>query len=473
MNLKAGIFGESSSYAHRLVHAAAVLALAAVAVLLALTVLAWAWPAWVAIASVLLVAYRVHPGVRVHWFFMRPRWRFTVLAGLAGLLLRVAITSPLSGTGAAGFAVGGLALAGSAGIAFFIVKVFEGTAMTKVFELIPPAQRDAFANFLAAGSADASGGKTVDFSSLDEAAITRNLKARVVGQDQAIDQVVPTLFTRAKLPRKDKPVAVFLFVGPSGVGKTELAKGLADELFGEKKLVRIDMSEYQDAISLDRLIGVPAGYKGSEEGGWLPRQMQRVGGTGVLLLDEVEKAHPVIMRALLSLLDEARITEASTQRVYRATGFVIVLTSNLHQEEIGRIAATIEDPQEASARIKDELRTGEGGFSPEQLGRVDAIFPFRSLGRADIAAIIGQYLASRAAGAGLALVGLDSGLLVDLILKHEKDASGGVRGLQVLAESMVLRGFADARDAGAKEVAIRVRDGRVLVEQIEKMEVTK
>ncbi|EQD58632.1 ATP-dependent chaperone ClpB, partial [mine drainage metagenome] len=141
--------------------------------------------------------------------------------------------------------------------------------------------------------------------------------------------------------------------------------------------------------STQRLIGAPPGYIGSAECGWLCREIGKI-RTGVLLFDEIEKAHPDVMTTIMSLLDEARITEQSTGTTYSATGFVIVLTSNAAAQQIAQIVAATADGPERAGRVKDELRGA--GFKAEVLARVDTVLPFGELSRAAVAEIVGLFL---------------------------------------------------------------------------------
>ncbi len=207
------------------------------------------------------------------------------------------------------------------------------------------------------------------------------LRARVVGQDEAVRTVAGAIRrSRSGLADPNRPIGVFLFVGPTGVGKTELAKALAAFLFhSERALVRIDMSEYMEKHAVARLVGAPPGYVGYEEGGQLTEAVRTRPYT-VLLFDEVEKAHADVVNVLLQLMDDGRLTDGQGRTVdFRNT--VVILTSNLGTEALSAAAS----PAEARATIEQALR---GHFRPEFLNRLDDIVIFHSLGEREIAQIV-------------------------------------------------------------------------------------
>jgi ATP-dependent Clp protease ATP-binding subunit ClpB len=216
-----------------------------------------------------------------------------------------------------------------------------------------------------------------------------NLKRRVVGQDEAVIAVSNAIRrARAGLQDPNRPIGSFLFLGPTGVGKTELTKALAEFLFDdESALVRIDMSEYMEKHAVARLIGAPPGYVGYEEGGALTEAIRRR-PYQVILFDEVEKAHPDVFNVLLQVLDDGRLTDGQGRTVdFRNT--LIVLTSNLG----GEILASLPDGKE-TASVRDEvMELVRAAFRPEFLNRLDEILLFRRLSRKDMAGIVDIQLA--------------------------------------------------------------------------------
>merc|ERR1711988_245803 len=176
--------------------------------------------------------------------------------------------------------------------------------------------------------------------------LNKALHKRVIGQNEAIDSVAEAVLrSRAGLARPNQPTGSFLFLGPTGVGKTELAKALAEELFDdEKHILRIDMSEYMEQHSVARLIGAPPGYVGHEDGGQLTEAVRRR-QFQVILFDEVEKAHPSVLNILLQVLDDGRLTD-SQGRTVDFTNTVIILTSNLGAEYLQNLSEQYESSDE-------------------------------------------------------------------------------------------------------------------------------
>jgi len=468
MNLVTAIFGTSQRLLWRLVHAAIVLALGAFAVGFALQFFFWLWPAWIALAAALLLAHRIHPGVRWTWFLMPPRRRFAALVAATGLLAAWGIEGTFDAIAGGGdFAdmlVGLGCLAAATACTWYITKIFEGNAMTEIFKLVAPERAGALLSKLR--SLDvlhrAGGGQAADFRTLDPAAVAASLKERVIGQDATVDSVVSTAFRRARLARPNKPVATFLFVGATGAGKTELAKALAAQLFAGR-MIRVDCNELSAEHGVQRLIGSPPGYRGSEDGGWLCRELGRV-GTGVLLLDEIEKAHPVVLKTLMGLLDEARLTEQSTSQVYSARGFVVVLTSNAAAHEIAEIAQVEPDPTLRSVKTRDALK--QAGFLPEVLARLDQVFAFAPLRAEDYGRVIEKFLIDFGRECGVEIVEADADLLLDLVTKAMATTSYGVREVVRSVENAVVDGLIGVKDAGGTSAAVRVLDGKVIVEKI-------
>ena len=206
-----------------------------------------------------------------------------------------------------------------------------------------------------------------------------HLHERVVGQDEAVTLVSDAIRrSRAGLSDPNRPYGSFLFLGPTGVGKTELCKALAQFLFdSEEQMVRIDMSEFMEKHSVSRLIGAPPGYVGYEEGGTLTEAVRRK-PYSVILLDEVEKAHPDVFNILLQVLDDGRLTDGQGRTVdFRNT--VVVMTSNLGSPEIQRLAGS------PAAEIKEAVMAEvKVHFRPEFINRIDEIVVFHALGQAHI-----------------------------------------------------------------------------------------
>ena len=218
--------------------------------------------------------------------------------------------------------------------------------------------------------------------------LASELKKRVVGQDEAVDYVSDAII-RSKAGIKDpsKPIGSFIFLGPTGVGKTELAKSLAAALFdNEQNMVRIDMSEYMEKHSVSRLIGAPPGYVGYDEGGQLTEAVRRK-PYSVVLFDEIEKAHPDVFNVLLQVLDDGRITDSQGRTVdFKNT--IIIMTSNIGGADIAAAGGEITDElkNDVMAQLKSRFR-------PEFLNRIDEIITFRALSKDNISGIVDLLMA--------------------------------------------------------------------------------
>lgn len=222
--------------------------------------------------------------------------------------------------------------------------------------------------------------------------LDEELSKRVIGQDEAINAIAKSIKrSRAGLKDKSRPIGVFLFTGPTGVGKTELAKTLATHLFDtEDSLIRVDMSEYMEKFSVSKLIGAPPGYVGYEQGGQLTEKVRRK-PFSVVLLDEVEKAHPDALNTLLQVFDDGHLTDGLGRKVdFRNT--ILIMTSNIGQRDIkagGSLGFSVNKSESNDSHIKETIDSSiKQNFSPEFINRLDGIVYFKRLDKENMLRII-------------------------------------------------------------------------------------
>ncbi|MFJ8046975.1 ATP-dependent Clp protease ATP-binding subunit [Streptomyces luteogriseus] len=302
--------------------------------------------------------------------------------------------------------------------------------------------------------------------------LEEHLHERVVGQDEAVRVVSDAVLrSRAGLAAPDRPIGSFLFLGPTGVGKTELARALAEALFGsEDRMVRLDMSEYQERHTVSRLVGAPPGYVGHEEAGQLTEVVRRH-PYSLLLLDEVEKAHPDVFNVLLQVLDDGRLTD-SQGRTVDFSNTVIVMTSNLGSEAITRRGATTgfaaggADADE-EARREQILRPLREHFRPEFLNRIDEIVVFRQLTTEQLRRITNLLLdrtRSLVRGKGITVTFTDRAVewLADRGYQPEYGARPLRRTIQREVDNELSRLLLDGRVDEGGDVTVDVEDGKLM-----------
>ena len=266
------------------------------------------------------------------------------------------------------------------------------------------------------------------------------LHQRLVGQEKAVEAVADAIRrSRAGLQDPKKPLGTFLFLGMTGVGKTELAKALAGELFNDDNaLTRIDMSEYQEAHAVSRLVGAPPGYVGYEEGGQLTEAVRRK-PYSVILLDEIEKAHPAVFNTLLQVLDEGRLTD-NKGRLANFKNSILIMTSNLGSEDIQKAFEENENFSTAEEVAKEKvMQRLKSSVRPEFLNRIDDILLFSPLTQKEIEAIValqlGQ-LSARFAAQGLSLSASPAG--IKLLAEWGFDPLYGARPVKRIITEKVL-----------------------------------
>jgi ATP-dependent Clp protease ATP-binding subunit ClpC len=296
--------------------------------------------------------------------------------------------------------------------------------------------------------------------------LEQELHARIVGQEEAVQAVAEAVRrSRAGLGDPNRPVGSFLFLGPTGVGKTELARALAEALFGDEDLmVRFDMSEFQERHTVSRLVGAPPGYVGYEEAGQLTEQMRRR-PYSVLLFDEIEKAHPDVFNILLQILDDGRLTDAQGRTVDFKNA-VVIMTSNIGADRIQHFAREGGDFD----RLKDELmELLRGGFRPEFINRIDEIIVFRALAEEqllDITRLLLDRLSRRLRAQGIEVEFAEEA--VRLLAREGYDPEFGARPLrrtiQRLVENELSRMLLDGSVEPGDKVAVDVAGDRLRFE---------
>ncbi|HLG64281.1 MAG TPA: AAA family ATPase [Ktedonosporobacter sp.] len=304
-----------------------------------------------------------------------------------------------------------------------------------------------------------------------------DLRKRVIGQDEAIGVVARAIRrSRAGLKDPKRPIGSFLFLGPTGVGKTELARALASELFGgEDNMIRLDMSEYMEPHTVSRLFGSPPGYVGHDEGGQLTEMVRRR-PYSVILLDEVEKAHPEVFNALLQIMDDGRLTDGQGRTVdFKNT--VVIMTSNAGSADLKR-AVRIgfsaktgeEDRSEQHEAMRSKAMEGlKRLFRPEFINRIDQIVVFHSLGKTELYRIVELMLNQvrlRLSEQGIELTVSDEAR--DFLLKEGFDEEYGARPLRRAIQTHVDDALADAllngEIASGQTAYLTVGDGKIIVQ---------
>lgn len=304
-----------------------------------------------------------------------------------------------------------------------------------------------------------------------------DLARKVVGQEDAISKIANAVRrSRAGIGDPLRPIGSFMFLGPTGVGKTELARRLAEFMFNdEKALIRVDMSEYMERHAVSKMIGSPPGYVGYEEGGQLS-ELIRHRPYAVVLFDEIEKAHPEVFNIMLQILDNGRLTDAKGRQVnFKNT--IVIMTSNVGSEfakELGRLGFETADDREIEdskpKELKDKIMMSlEQRFRPEFLNRLDEIIIFNPLGRKEIARIVDIQL--NEVGERLAAKGVGFELSNDAkayLAREGYDPNFGARPLRRLIQSKILNAVAEKMIAGAVKagdrLTINAKDGNLVTE---------
>lgn len=296
---------------------------------------------------------------------------------------------------------------------------------------------------------------------IDAADLGRRVKARVIGQDEAVDAVAVQLRRRIAARRPDKPLAVFCLAGAPGVGKTHFAKVLAEELYGDRSHLHFfDMSQFGQPHAAASLFGQARGYVGSQSYGTLTATLRDVPGA-VVLLDEFEKAHGEVHKRFLTAWNDGFVTEVSDGARVPTNEAIFIMTTNAVSRRIGEIAADTENAEESGRLAKAALADAQ--FAPEVLSRIDEVFAFRPLKGLDIARVVALEIEALAGQFGLAIAGggIDPKILLEAVETLSSRMQGGVRDVTRAIERQVTDGLIDARAASAARIRL-IADGTTI-----------
>lgn len=300
--------------------------------------------------------------------------------------------------------------------------------------------------------------KTGTARRIDEADMTAALKRRVRGQDPIVDDVSKLIRVAWGKSTRRRPIASLLCLGPPGTGKSELAKALAEYLYGdEKNALVFDGPDLSGPEAKNHLLGNPTGYVGAEQGGKLTRPMI-ANPKRVVVFEEIEKAYREVFDLFLAMLGDGRLVEPSSGQTADFTQSVVVMTGNAEHESLARIVAQTADPQEQASAIKTHL-TSAKVFRPEIMDRFDRVYVFRPLSEAMLAEIAVMKADAAAREYGLELVRVDEDVVVELVLKALKFSKPNkVRELIRLVDETLGEPLLAAQEAGRNRVTIELGD---------------
>jgi ATP-dependent Clp protease ATP-binding subunit ClpC len=287
------------------------------------------------------------------------------------------------------------------------------------------------------------------------------LNDRVKGQEHVTDDLSRVIKQQWAKEKRKRPIANLLFVGPTGTGKTELAKAMAEYLYkDEKAMIRFDCSELSDGASKSRLVGAPLSYQGGDKGGQLTRPVIN-NPKRLILFDEIEKAYTEVLDLFLQMMGDGRLTEQGSGEVADFTQSIIVLTSNLEAEAIGKLQEEMTDPHELVNAVKSQL-VATGKFRPEIAGRIDKVYVFKKLQGIVIAEIVALKMVGLAKEYGLELTYVDPNLIFRVMKASKKMEKFGIREVERDIGNMLGDHFIAAKDEGCKRVRLDIEEDGVL-----------
>jgi ATP-dependent Clp protease ATP-binding subunit ClpA len=301
---------------------------------------------------------------------------------------------------------------------------------------------------------------------INEDEFVKHCLTKVKGQDQVVKDVCQLITLEWYKSERRRPVANLLFLGPTGTGKTELAKAISSFLFqDEKSLLRFDCSEFTGSHSKDRLVGPPPGYVGATDGGQLTRPMMSQ-PKRVILFDEIEKSHSSVFDLFLQMMGEGRLTDQGSGVTADFTQSVIIMTSNSLADRITNLKGQFDDPYERTNAVKGALADSQV-FRPEILGRIDRVSIFDPLKGVIMAEISLLKISKLASDYGLSMEFVAPEAVMDVLVKNKKISRFGVRELERIIFDLFASDFAKIKREGAKKARVDVSsDGKFVIKRI-------